>query len=450
MATRQDALGLPVTGTAEVVALWDRAVDDYLGYEGSDAVEALVVQAPGLAIGHALLAWLAALGEVEGVDAAAELTTAEALVGGASERERAFVSTVRAGQDTPFYALDTVWDGYLRDHPADLLARFAVAVAAIFGFRPDMEVVIAHLLDDALVANGRHPFVLSFLGMQAQERGELDQAQAYAAEALATRPGFVPAGHVTTHVHFERGEHATGLPWITTFMRDQMRPGCGYAPHLSWHAGLHELAMDDRDAVLRRLAVMAGPEASQDWLLSNGASYLWRLKLSGVLAAEEDPSGGVIAERARAVADEPPFLFMGWHAAMGLACGGDVAGLRAVAAADHTAGAPGVAEVLPTVATAFADLLEDSPSTAADALQQVLSHGGRLGGSRAQREVLEDSLLAALVRAGRTEEAARALMRRLDRRPSPADSARLAALSVPMARRPGSSATADGVSPLPG
>jgi hypothetical protein len=448
MPTRADALGLPVTGTAEDVALWDRAVDDYLGYEGTDAVTDLVAQAPGLAIGHAFLAWLAAMGEVEDVDAEAELATAERLVEGASERERAFVATVRAGEETPFYALDTVWDGYLRDHPADLLARFAVAVAVIFSFRADMEEVMARLLDEAVAANGRHPFVLSFLGMQAQERGQLDLAHDYAAEVLSTRPGFVPAGHVTTHVHFERGDHATGLPWITGFMRDQMRPGCGYAPHLSWHAGLHELALDDRAAVLRRLAVMAGPEASQDWLLSNGASYLWRLKLVGVVDADDDPSGGAIAERAREVVDEPPFLFLGWHAAMGLACSGDVPGLRAVATADHTAGAPGVAEVLPAVATAFADLLEDSPSSAADALLGVLAHGGRLGGSHAQREVLEDTLLAALVRAGRTEEAARALMRRLDRRPSATDSLRLAALRVPSARQ--RTATAEGVSPLPG
>jgi len=448
VSTRQDALGLPVTGTAEDVVLWDRAVDDYLGYEGSDAVQDLVVQAPGLAIGHGFLAWLADLGEVEGVDAEAELASAERLVAGGSERERAFVAAVRAGRETPFYALDAVWEGYLRDYPADLLARFAIAVAAIFGFRPDMEEVLAQLLAEAVQVNGRHPFVLSFLGMQAQERGDLDTAHAYAAEVLASRPGFVPAGHVTTHVHFERGDHATGLRWITGFMRDQMRPGCGYAPHLSWHAGLHELAMDDRAAVLRRLAVLAGPEASQDWLLSNGASYLWRLKLAGAVAAGEDPSAGAIAERARPLADEPPFLFIGWHAAIGLACSGDVTALRSVAAADRSAAAPGVADVLPDVATAFADLLEDSPSSAADALQRVLAHGGRLGGSRAQREVLEDSLLAALVRAGRTEEAARALMRRLDRRPSRSDSLRLAALSVPATRR--GAATAEGVSPLPG
>ena len=383
------------------------------------------------------------------VDAEAELATAERLVGGTSERERAFVATVRAGQDAPFSALDTIWGSYLQQYPADLLARFAVAVSVIFfGFRADMEDVLPRLLAEALDVNGRHPFVLSFLGMQAQEQGDLDTAQAYAAEVLASRPGFVPAGHVTTHVHFERGDHATGLPWITAFMRDEMRAGCGYEPHLSWHAGLHELALDDRAAVLRRLALMAGPEANRDWLLSNGADYLWRLKMAGVVAPDEDPSSGALADSARPVADEPPYLFVGWHAAMGLACSGDVAALRAVAAADYSGGARGLAEVLPDVARAFADLLEDSPSSAADALQRVLAHGGRLGGSRAQREVLEDSLLAALVRAGRTEEAARALMRRLDRRPSRSDSLRLAALSVPATRRGGT--TAEGVSPLPG
>ena len=367
MGTRQDALGLPVTGSADDVALWDLAIDDYLAYEGPAAVEDLVAKAPDLALGHALLAWLATMGEVDEVDAEAELATAERLVGGTSERERAFVATVRAGQDAPFSALDTIWGSYLQQYPADLLARFAVAVSVIFfGFRADMEDVLPRLLAEALDVNGRHPFVLSFLGDAGPGAAATSTPRTqYAAEVLASRPGYVPAGHVTTHVHFERGDHATGLPWITGFMRDEMRPGCGYEPHLSWHAGLHELALDDRAAVLRRLALMAGPEASRDWLLSNGASYLWRLKMAGIVAPDEDPSSGALAESARPVADEPPYLFVGWHAAMGLACSGDVAALRAVAAADYSAGARGLAEVLPDVAGAFADLLEDSPSSAA-------------------------------------------------------------------------------------
>ena len=447
MSTRSDFTGLPVTASAADVAAWDAAAQDFLGYHGGAALTELTRSAPQLAVGRALHAVLAATGGAPGVDPAAELAAAQGALDGASERERAFVASVVAevgrepGPPSP-------WLAYLRDYPADLLGRYAAMVDVLFAFRPDRATAVDALVADGLAVNGRHPFLASAQAMLAQEEADLDRAQELAAAVLAEHPDYVAAAHVVTHVHFERGDHTEGLDWLEGWVRGVMRPGCEYAPHLSWHAGLHELALDDRAAVLRRLAVLAGPEADQDWLLSNGASYLWRLKLAGVVDPGDDPSGGVIAERAGAVVADPPFLFLGWHAAMGLACSGDVAGLRAVAAGDHADGAPGVAEVLPAVATAFADLLEDSPSRAADGLLAVLGHGPRLGGSHAQREVLEDTLLAALVRAGRTEEAARALMRRLDRRPSATDGLRLAALRVPSARQ--GTATAEGVSPLPG
>ncbi|MDP9239100.1 MAG: hypothetical protein M3O55_00425 [Actinomycetota bacterium] len=49
-----------------------------------------------------------------------------------------------------------------------------------------------------------------------------------------------------------------------------------------------------------------------------------------------------------------------------------------------------------------------------------------MGGSPAQREVVEDTLLFALVEAGRFDEAKTLLSRRLDRRPSPREQARIA------------------------
>jgi hypothetical protein len=88
--------------------------------------------------------------------------------------------------------------------------------------------------------------------------------------------------------------------------------------------------------------------------------------------------------------------------------------------------------MLPGLAGAVRALLEDRPGAAADALLAQRPDWYRIGGSRAQREVLEDTLLAALVRAGRTEQAAAVLTERLDRRPSSGDNARLAALSVPL------------------
>jgi len=53
-----------------------------------------------------------------------------------------------------------------------------------------------------------------------------------------------------------------------------------------------------------------------------------------------------------------------------------------------------------------------------------------LGGSRAQREVVEDTLVHALAMAGRTTEAAHLLDHRLSRRSSALDARRRAAVST--------------------
>ena len=57
----------------------------------------------------------------------------------------------------------------------------------------------------------------------------------------------------------------------------------------------------------------------------------------------------------------------------------------------------------------------------ADALAQLQGQTVRLGGSDAQREILEESRIAALLQADRLDEARALLDDRIDRRHSPRD-----------------------------
>ena len=88
--------------------------------------------------------------------------------------------------------------------------------------------------------------------------------------------------------------------------------------------------------------------------------------------------------------------------------------------------ARGAAELLPDLALGLAAFVEGDHAAASDHLLRRAEDFRRLGGSHAQREVFEDTLVRALVGDGRLEEASARLQRRLDRRPSPIDSALLA------------------------
>jgi hypothetical protein len=113
---------------------------------------------------------------------------------------------------------------------------------------------------------------------------------------------------------------------------------------------------------------------------------------------------------------QPPTPFMGLHAAVALAAADDAGGLRALEhwAASHPE--PAYSCVVAPVARALRLLVEGHPSAAADALGVVWPQVWRVGGSDAQREVVEETRIVALLRAGRHAEACRIVDRRLDRR----------------------------------
>ncbi len=120
-----------------------------------------------------------------------------------------------------------------------------------------------------------------------------------------------------------------------------------------------------------------------------------------------------------------PFTFVGAHVAIALATAEDADGLRRFAADAREFDAPGAAELLPDLALGFAAYVEGDHGAASDHLLRRADDFRRLGGSHAQREVFEDTLIHALIGAGRLDEASTRLQARLDRRPSPIDSSLL-------------------------
>jgi hypothetical protein len=80
------------------------------------------------------------------------------------------------------------------------------------------------------------------------------------------------------------------------------------------------------------------------------------------------------------------------------------------------------------------------PGGSAGVLWSLRDDVWRLGGSAAQREIVEETLLYALIQAGWSDHARLVLERRLDRRPSRRDVAGLRRLDLPPSERSGSPA----------
>ncbi|MBT2384276.1 lycopene cyclase, partial [Streptomyces sp. ISL-11] len=86
-----------------------------------------------------------------------------------------------------------------------------------------------------------------------------------------------------------------------------------------------------------------------------------------------------------------------------------------------THGDPAFREVVAPLCAALAAVVDEDWAGALPVLRALMPRLGALGGSAAQRDIVEETLLFALVSAGRHTEAAALLDARLDRRPSPLD-----------------------------
>ena len=270
-----------------------------------------------------------------------------------------------------------------------------------------------------------------FLGLLAftrQEQNRFADAAELAEAGLALRPQSGHAAHALTHAYFETGRHDEGLAWLDGWI-DRCAPGAVNGVHFSWHAALHELAIGDDAGVRRRyLAQIAPPLASGTRALVDSGSLLWRCQLSGSWAGRL-PIEDVLAQAGESALYRPENAFVGLHAAIALAAARDASGLRRLArwiAADPR---PAYQELLVPLVSAMIALVGGQLDRAADLLLALPRRTEPLGGSAAQREVLEDTLLYALIAAGRWAEAGRILDGRLDRRPNPRDTRRREALA---------------------
>jgi hypothetical protein len=333
------------------------------------------------------------------------------------------VAAARATVDGGRWAGLDAWRQHHDDHPDDVLAMEVLAPSLVLSADAALIAELADRARRTLDVVGDDAVLLGHLGVEVADHGDIGEAERLGTRALELEPDLVVAGHPIAHVHYERGEHEAGARWLGEWLPTTPEE-VEYRDHLVWHEALHHLALGDRDAVLARYAEIGTRSALSR--VTGGTSLLWRCQLHGLVPAGEDPVTPTVGEVVEGIAEALPVVVVGWHAALGLAAVGDVDGLRRASVAARAATGPGVAELLPDIFDGFADHLEGDDAAAADNLATAVIHVDRLGGSRAQREVLEDTYIECLVRADRDEEAILRLEERLDRRPSRLDETWLA------------------------
>ncbi|MGW3669407.1 FAD/NAD(P)-binding protein [Streptomyces sp. NPDC005141] len=431
----RDRYGLRLSTGAEAAQLYGQALERILaGRTGAAALlgEAVGVD-PGFAVGHAALALLGH--ECGGaVDVPAALASAHrAASRRADERERSLVAAVDARLRGTEEQGKAALLGHIAAHPRDALAVSAAVPTVSFNGVTGAEEAWA-LVEGLSGVYGQDWWYLGQLAFVRQEQERWQEADALAVRALAAHPAAGHAVHARAHVFYETGEHRAGLAWLEEWM-GRHGAGAGHLSHLSWHAALHELTLEDRGALLRRYdRELVASRVSGGRLLVDSASLLWRARMTGSWSGRL-PLAELLEAAPRDWLEAPATGFAALHAALAWAAAGDLEGLGRLRAHALADGREVFALVIVPLCDALAAVVRRNWPQAVLRLGPLLPLVARVGASRAQHEVVEETLLHALISGGAYERAAGLLAARLDRRPSPLDRRRLNALGGPSAPR---------------
>ncbi|MEI5676336.1 MULTISPECIES: pyridine nucleotide-disulfide oxidoreductase [unclassified Nocardioides] len=413
----RDSYGYALTTSPEAAAAYDRGLGDLLRLRGggAEAVATAVALDPTFAVGHATLALLGHEMCLN-VDLDARLRDAELHANRATERERSHVHAVAAhvrGDSRPLLQ-------HLRTHQRDALLLSAAVPTIAFAGATEVPEEAWDLVEQAIPAYGDDWWFTGLLAFVRQEQRRFDEAMDLSCRSLAVEPAAGHSAHARAHAHYETGDHRVGLAWMDSWVTGSGRRTESLS-HFSWHAALHELSLGDLDAVRRRHDTQLRPELGLGCrALVDTGSLLFRWAITP--GAEDVPGlEEVAAVAGRGVLERPATPFLAMHAAVVLLALEDGPGLDRLAT--HAQGHPNPThrEVVAPLARALRNLVDGRAGAAADELAALAGAARRLGGSDAQREIVEEARIAALLRADRYDEARQLIDARLDRRASTRD-----------------------------
>jgi uncharacterized NAD(P)/FAD-binding protein YdhS len=425
-----DPYGLTLTTSRKAASAYNKAFGRLLCLQDGveQGLETAVAIDPGFAQAHAALALLGhEWGAVGSWRQALQAAHAAAAERNLDDRETSFLDAVttrlRSDEETGAAALLR----HIRLFPRDALAvSVAVPTVAFGGLTSGRQT--AQLVEGLGRTYGDDWWYAGQLAFVRQDQERWGEAEDLASYALSVEPASGHAVHARAHVYYETGQHTEGLAWLDGWISSR-GPEANHRSHFSWHAALHELMQCDVDAVRRRYErELAPPLVTGSRALVDSGALLWRCHVTGTWEGSM-PSQAVCASAPDGWLLNPPTAFAAMHSALGLAAESDEVGLAALRTIAHAHHDPAFRDVVAPLCKALQQVVEGEFTEAADGLTTLLPRTGVLGGSAAQREVLEDTLVYALARSGQGERAAEVLDQRLSRRSSPLDARRRAALA---------------------
>ena len=337
-------------------------------------------------------------------EARAHLERAQALLAAAPLRERAHHEATQRVLDGRWHDACALWDEWLLEHPRDALAlQWAHLWDFYRGDLINLRARPARALPEWDEGDPLFPHVLALHAFGLEENNLQVQAEEAGRRVLALDPRSPWAVHTVAHVMEMQGRFDDGAAWLRQH-QSQWSEGNGYACHLWWHLSLFRLEGLDDIGVLRLIdAHLAGDALQVTLQRVDAAAMLWRLHLLGVDVRERCTA--LVAQWDLADDSAGYYAFNDVHALLAMLAAADGAraehwvarcAARAMAADDVPRSNHAMArEVGAPLMRALMCFARGEFAVAAQTLYAVRAKAQRFGGSHAQRDLIDQTLLAA-------------------------------------------------------
>jgi tetratricopeptide (TPR) repeat protein len=424
----EDRYGLPLTTkNLRAVDAYVEGVDRLLAVQpGADRCFRQAIDAdPGFALAHVALARTQQL-KLDTAEARATASRARALLRGVTPREKGHVETIaRAIDGDSIGALEAVRAhcGTFRRDALVLQLNFGAFGLISFAGRREHDEEMWEFFKPFVDDYGDDWWFRFAWAWAHTESGRVAEGRRLMEQAFALNPRNANAAHGIAHVYYEQGDPDGGVKFVRDWLPGYDRAASLHC-HLTWHAALFELVRGDvaraRAAFEEGIRARVNPSAPPTNVLTDSVSLLWRLMLDEkpVASAEWAEIAGFARERFPSTTAH----FHELHCLMAWAAAGewDVYERRLAELRDRVAkGTLNPGAVVPALVEGFGAFVRGDYANAARAIEPYVDDIARCGGSHAQQDVWEETLVAAWIRSGDAEKARRALERRLARRPSP-------------------------------
>lgn len=389
---------------------------------GEMYLQAAVAADPEFALAHAALA-RAYFVVAKVAEARASAATARALAPSASPREQGHVHALcLAIEGKPVDALAAT-RAHLAGHPRDAMVLApATGVFGLIGFsgRQEREPEQVALLEPLLAHLGEDWWFQCVYAFALEEVGRIEEARGWIERSMAANPRNAHGAHIKAHVHYEAGEERAAADYLDTWMPEYPKESLLHC-HLSWHVAMFALSLGDMDKAWRVYRAQVHP-AGGSWgpalnSVTDSTSFLWRAELAG--EARVDLLWREAGDFASASFPKTGISFVDVHASLSrVAMGQGVDSLVRELRERDAAGKLPAGSVVYRLAEGLAAFARGDWTGTIRILEAALPDTVRIGGSRAQRDLIEYTLLAAYLKDGRAAEAKKLIAGRGHRRPA--------------------------------